>query len=212
MKKIITICAIVVISFAAFIGYNFLKKGTSSAYQHDADIIRLNDLKIIAGYLQEYYENNQTYPLIGASEVPIYVYIATKNQQKYIKGGPNTPHTVVPVVTFIEELEKGIGRKIELPFDPQKVPDKKPNFYIYMVSGQTYNIAIHLHQEFEFTRKITNGYNKVEVSNNPNPAHAIWSPKELFSNQNFINAASTKVNKPGYFEHMRREIRKKGAF
>jgi hypothetical protein len=54
------------------------KMGTNAEYQHDADIVRLNDVKLFGRYLQKYYKIKGCYPLQGVSELPVYVYVATK--------------------------------------------------------------------------------------------------------------------------------------
>src|SRR3990172_12178343 len=160
-------------------GCSFLDSGTSEYYQHDMDIARLNDLKIIGSYLEEYKEKQGLYPLMGTSDIPIYVHIATNEQRKHIKGGPNYPHQVVDAKIFLKTLEDGIGRKIDLPFDPQRAATNKPNFYIYMVANDTYYLAVHLHNQYMFTKNISPYYNKLELTNISNPPAGAWNYVEL---------------------------------
>lgn len=99
----------------------------------------------------------------------------------------------------------GLGRKIFIPFDPQRVAVNKPNFYIYMIRGKTYYFAVHLHEEFPFARKIAPFYYKLEISNDPNPANQIWDYDALMQNSEFAAAISREMNRPGYFQNLRNE-------
>ena len=175
-------------------------------YQHDIDIARLNDLKVMGAYVEEYRNVKGRYPFEGEYDVPVYVYIATRGQQKYVKGAPPVEHVRVGVKDFIAELEEGLGTSVLLPFDPQKVPVKKPNFYIYMIDSGTFNLAVHLYSEFSFARKVSEHYFKVEVSNSPNTSYGIWPYEDLLKDKDFIAASSEKPAKPDYVEEMRQKM------
>ena len=114
--------------------FEIFTKGTSSEYQHDADIVRLNDLEVLWNLVIEYKKKNGKFPLEGESSKPHYVEIATKEQQRVLKGQPPFPIAKTSAKDFQSLLRKELGEGIELPFDPQRVGDSKPALYIYMVS------------------------------------------------------------------------------
>jgi hypothetical protein len=99
-----------------------------------------------------------------------------------------------------------------LPFDPQRIAVNKPNFYVYMIVGDTYFLAVHTHEAFPFARRIGKYYCKVEISNRAIPERMIWKYDKLLSSEAFLRARSAKMNRPGYFERMREEMWDAGAF
>ncbi len=44
---------------------DFLKNGTSEELQHDFDIVRLNDLAVLSGYIEQYKNLTGKYPFQG---------------------------------------------------------------------------------------------------------------------------------------------------
>jgi hypothetical protein len=199
---------LVLIVVGGIVFYQFAKSGfTSESYQHDADIVRLKDIKLLGSYIKEFHQKTGKYPLEGKSKQSNYVHLATEEQRKHIQGGPPSPHIVTALSEFVEELETGLGRKIPIPFDPQRAPVNKPNFYIYMIRGKIYYFAVHLHEAFPFARKIAPYYYKLEISNHPNPTNQIWEYDALIENREFIAAISREMNKPGYFQHLRNEAK-----
>lgn len=214
MKQLIYIIVITlaVASAAVAAPVSDLEGGTSKRYQHDMDIARLNDLKVLGGLIEEYHQKKGKYPLQGNFELPNYVFIATKDQMKYIRGGPSHPIAKTPVLNLIKELEKGLVRKIQMPFDPQKIPTNKPAFYLYMIHGKTYYLSVHLHNQYAFTRKIGPFYNKLEVSNQPYPPNRIWGYQDLMKDAVFIKATTRKMFKPGYVKKMRAKMYQEGVF
>ncbi|PKR78752.1 hypothetical protein CEY16_03070 [Halalkalibacillus sediminis] len=175
------------------------ESGTSERYQHDADIVRVHHLYEIVNYLEEYKMITGQYPLANGSEQQKYTFIATDEQLNYTTGDG-------PPFEDMSELEsllnKEIAQNIQLPVDPQKVPVNKPNFYIYMTQSKNYTIAVHLHNEYSFSKNIAPYYNKVEVSSNPNPEHKIWSSDKLFSNEDFIEVINKEMYKEEYFDSL----------
>lgn len=170
------------------------------SFQVNADIIRLNHLVYWGKLLEEYHQKTGHYPFSNQSKFPIYVQIATPQQQSYFKDNqPPAPATTKPTKDFIVELEKGLGRQIDEYYDPQYAPDGKPNFYIYMINGQNYHLAVHTFQPYPFSRYISENYHKVEVSNNPNKALNIMNFNTLFSNPQFKKALNTPIEKIGFF-------------
>src|SRR5690606_13296374 len=79
-------------------------KGTSTEYQHDADTVRLNDLRELWELVWEYKERTGKFPLEGESDKPHYVEIATVQQQKGIKGQSPYPIAKTSAKAFEEIL------------------------------------------------------------------------------------------------------------
>ena len=102
--------------------------GTSSDYQHDADIVRLKHLKYLGSIIEEYKAKTEKYPLQNNTSIQNYVHIASPLQQKYAQDGPPFEHIKTDVSKFQSELEKGLGRKVNMLFDTQLVPVNK-NFF-----------------------------------------------------------------------------------
>ncbi len=178
------------------------------SYQHDMDIVRLNDIKEIGGYIEEYKEKTGNYPLMGKVDVPVYANIATKEQQELIKQAKSPPyeHSIVHVNDFIAELEKGLGRKITMPFDLQRMPNGRQNFYTYMVVDTTYYLAVHLYNAYPFTQKINDNWYKLEISNKPDASIPTWNYQGLMQNKQFSKAIAEPMNKPKYIKNLRKKI------
>jgi len=192
---------------------DFLKSGTSEGLQHDFDIVRLKDVATLSGYIEKYKEITGKYPFEGDVTVPHYVHIATKKQEKYAKGAPPYEHKRTSVQDFIKELQSKLGTDIQIPFDLQKVPSNKPNFYIYMVFGNAYFMAVHVHHDYSFANKVADYYNKVEITNNPDANRkGTWLRNQLLANQAYIDAVNAKPNKPGYTEQLRNKLEGNNAF
>ncbi len=104
-----------------------------SPFQKDADIIRLQHLRYYGELLDKYYKKTGKYPFQGLKDIPIYIHIATKNQEKQITGKIPYAHEIYSFKKFIEEIEKTLSIKLERNYDPQKHGVYKPNYYIYGV-------------------------------------------------------------------------------
>ncbi|MDB2705431.1 hypothetical protein N9Y67_02695 [Pseudomonadota bacterium] len=168
---------------------DFFKSGTSEELQHDFDIVHLKDVATLSGY------------------------IATKQQEQYAEGGPPYQHKRTSAKDFIVELQSKLGNEIEIPFDLQKVPVNKPNFYIYMVVGNAYFLAVHVHHNYSFANKVADYYYKVEVTNNQNVNRkGTWLREELLANESYKKAIAAKPNKPGYPEKLREKLGGNNAF
>jgi hypothetical protein len=192
---------------------DFFKSGTSEDLQHDFDIVRLKDVATLSGYIEKYKEITGKYPFEGDVNLPHYVHIATKQQEQYAKGAPPYEHKRTSAQAFIKELQSKFGPDIQIPFDLQKVPVNKPNFYIYMVYDNVYHMAVHVHQDYSFANKVAAYYNKVEVTNNPDAKRkGTWLRNQLLANQAYIDAVNAKPNKPGYTEQLRSKLGGNNAF
>lgn len=168
-------------------------------FQTDADIVRLNHLEYYGNLLVEYNQKTGSYPFSSDADVPLYIFVASPEQVDDIQGGPPYRHKVVEFKKLIEEFRTVLGKDIKEYYDPQFEPDRKPNFYIYMVDGGTYNFAIHTSQPFSFSNPVAPGYNKVEITNNKNGSPHLIYPKDLFSMEEFQKARSQKISKPEFF-------------
>ena len=217
MKKFIVLCSLLLVFMMSGLG---AKAGLldsldmEAAYQHDMDITRLNDLKEIGGYIEEFKAKTGNYPFIGVVDVPLYAQIATKDQEEIIKNskGPPYEYKTVYAADFIKVLERGLGRKIVMPFDPQQKPSGRQNFYTYMAVKDQYFFAVHLYNEYSFAQKIGDNWYKVEISNKPQPNPLTWDYKALVTNSDFQKAIVEPLTKPGYVEQLRDKIRAEGGF
>lgn len=212
-SKIIFILAIFIPVLSNAGVMDFFKSGTSDELQHDFDIVRLQDVATLSGYIEEYKRITGRFPFEGEVQYPHYVHVATKEQEKYAEGGPPYQHKRTSAKEFVVELQSKLGSEIEVPFDLQRVPVNKPNFYIYMVVGEVYFLAVHLHYGYSFAKKIGDTYYKVEVTNNPNANRkGTWLRKELLENKAYQKAIAAKPNKPGYTDQLRVKLGANNAF
>ena len=199
------------ISFAGI--FDFFESGTSENLQHDFDIARLNDLALLSGHIEKYKEVTGKYPFQDQTELPHYVHIATKEQEQYAKGGPPYSHKKSSAQSLVKELTSKLGAETEIPFDLQRVPTNKPNFYIYMIRGDVYYLAVHVHQDFSFAQKVADYYNKVEVTNYQGQKRkGTWLRGELLSNDAYKKAISASPHKPGYTKELRIKLGANNAF
>ncbi|WFB35852.1 hypothetical protein P3T73_17000 [Kiritimatiellota bacterium B12222] len=175
------------------------------AYQHDADIMRLRHVDYYGALIEEYHQRTGSYPLQGLSEFPNYVHVAAPHQQKYAKGGPPYQHEVTDVETFRKVLELGLGREIDLKFDPQKVPVSAPNFYIYMIQGEAYFFAVHLYHPYPFANALGPHYHKLEISNQKSQRRGLWQPDQLMKDEAYQKAMSETPVKEAFFMQLEKQ-------
>jgi len=187
------------LTYAFLVAFLAACSATSENFQSDADIIRLKHLEYYGKLLTEYHSKTGTYPFVGEVDVPAYVFIASPEQKDDIKGGPPYAHKTADFKYLVEEFENVLKYEIKEYYDPQYEPDSKPNFYIYMVEGQTFNFAVHTHEAFAFSNPIAEGYNKIEITNNANGSPHLTEPDRLFSSKDFRDAVSRKISKPDFF-------------
>ena len=192
--------------------FEMFTKGTSSEYQHDADIVRLNDLEAMWNLVNEYKKKTGKYPLEGESSKPHYVEIATKQQAAGLNSQPPFPIAKTSPKEFQTILREELGTDVDLPFDPQKVGDSKPALYLYMIQGDRFVLAIHVHEEYSFSKQVGRYYNKIEVSNQAYLPQEIYDGSVLFPTEDYQTSKNRQMHKPGYFEDLRKAIREEGAF
>ncbi|MDZ8118132.1 hypothetical protein [Pontiella agarivorans] len=196
MKRFTAILILICISSNSFALFGMEKK-----YQHDADIYRLNHMKYYGELIEEYHKKTGKYPLQGESKTQHYVLIAAPHQQKYAKGTPEQ-FDVTDVEKFRSVLEKGLERKVDFKFDPQKVPNGAPNFYIYMIEGDSFFFAVHLNRERSFTNPLGKNYHKLEITNETPNRRGLWKHKDLLKNEDFQKAASEEPYKRGWMDQL----------
>ena len=167
----------------------------------------------LSGYIEKYKDTAGKYPFQGESEVPLYTLVATKEQMKYIQGGPPYKHVKRDSRSLLNELQSVLGSDVQLPFDPQRVPVNKPIFYIYRIVNDVYHVAVHVHNDLPFANKLGPYYNKVEVTNNQAKSRpGTWYRPELLNNTDFIAFINRPPIKPGYVESLRKRLGGNAAF
>lgn len=168
-------------------------------FQDDADIYRLRHIKYYGELLEKYYKKTGKYPFQGEEKLPIYVFIANDKQEEYTKDENPQQHKVYTLKSFIKELENELGEKIHQYYDPQFKPNKKPNYYMYMIRDNQYFFAVHTSRYKNFTTKVADNYYKVEISNKKLKGTNILTLDELVSNAEFNEIINSKPVKEGLF-------------
>lgn len=169
-------------------------------FQSDADIVRLNHMKHWVTLIELYHTKTGKYPFQGESKYPIMVEIATPEQKADIKHTPPPPIKLVPMKEFVQTLEDGLGKTVIELYDPQYKAFIKPNFYIYMVQGNDYYFAIHTHTAYKFSRNLTDGYNKTEISNSYSSSTPWIHTSEFFQSADFIKNTNIPMHKANFFK------------
>ena len=176
---------------------------TNVAYQENADIIRLRHLNYYGNLILKYFEKTGHYPLQSDSDIPIYVYIANKNQMEFTEIYESAipfEHKSISFKMLVEEIEKVLGYEIDEFYDPQEYPDAKWNWYLYSINKNNFYLAIHVHQRFPFS-KFNSPYSyKVEISNISNrSSNLIVEINELLNSDIFKEEMNRSVINEGYF-------------
>ncbi len=219
MRTIFLVCLTVLLSFSSVSNHSSWaadsdllnsESGTHEGYQHDADIARLKDIKNIGGLIEEYRKKNGHPPLSERSSRKNYVYIASDIQAKTIDHNYDEID-VTDVREFIAELEKGLGRKIELSFDPQiSRANTKYVFYIYAVKpNQDYALMVFTHNKFSFSGSIAPYNNLIMVGKRSDESSGktkVWPYKKLMKNKAYKQAIKEPMLKPGAFENIRKDV------
>ena len=195
--KIMSFSLFVLIMNSSCFVYNYFE----NQYQKDADIIRVHHFDYYAKLLTEYYELNGKYPFQYEKEVPLYCYILTSFQEErsnYLFGDRDIEY--IDDKYFFEELSKGLNRNIDEKYDPQKVStDGRPTAYIYMVDGDYFFFAIHLHNRNDLTKFVGKNYYKMELSNVDSIGSGVFRYE-------------TALNNPFYLEMLNREPKRNALF
>ena len=172
MKKALLIIfgLLVIAGVAAYIAIPKMEE----SYQKWADCTRVNDTYYIAGLIEEFKQKKGYYPLgesylepdaDGWVSVPVLVNITHRELAEQYQHMPgDMSGRVAPTSEFVEELSEGLGRKIEVPSDPQNVPTFAPNFYQYIVFPKgNYILSAYIYTGNEFSTELGPHYNKFSV-------------------------------------------------
>lgn len=180
---------------------------TNISYQKSADIMRLRHLEYYVKLIELYNEKSGQYPF--QSNDQIYVFIANSDQiqftENYKKNIP-APFKTISFKDFILELERVIEKPIDEYYDPQNAPDVKYNWYLYAMIQNDFYFAIHVHQDYIFSKKLGDYSYKIEVSNYPNYGkNLIISPERLLNSDEFINEKNKIPIKEDFFINLQNQ-------
>lgn len=172
MKKVLMIIAglVIVVGIGAYIALPRMEE----SYQKWADCTRINDIYYIAGLIEEFKQKKGYYPLAedyeepdaeGWVSVPVMVNITHRElAEQYLHMPGNMSGRVAPTTEFVEELTQVLGRKIEIPSDPQNVPTFAPNFYQYIAfPNRNYVLSAYLYTSNKNAVELGPHYNKYSV-------------------------------------------------
>ncbi len=173
---------------------------SSDEHLQDADTVRLKHLQHYAELIEGYHARTGKYPFEGAFDAPTYVYVANDEQIKYTQPGPGYAHESIPFARFVSTLSDALERDIDEMYDPLDVPDTKPNFYVYLISGDTYYFAVHVRHPYAFAKPLGEHYYKIEISNRPNEKNKAQDPVTLFAEEGFVSAVNAPISNTGYFK------------
>ncbi len=186
----------------------------------------MHHLKYYSNLIEEYKEKTGKFPLQEKTKMinnpssltekqknqiktfPVYVEIANAWQdeeaKKYNDAIPFSHYNGTDKL-FFEELEDGLGKKINEYYDPQKSSFERPNFYVYVVDQDgNYYFAIHTYNNYPFGLYLEKNYHKIEVSNIATNKQSIQS-NELFSREDYIKEAKKGLIKLKYFSNLDKE-------
>jgi len=120
-----------------------------NAYQGDMDPVRIRHVDYIASLTTEYFQKTGRMPLADRlQEKRITVFITHRPlQDTYLEQAARLPVVVMSTDDLKADLEKGLGRTIDLPSDPQNFASYGPNLYIYDVNKARACVYGHLFSE-----------------------------------------------------------------
>jgi len=174
----------------------------SEAFQIDADTVRLRHLRYYSDLIEEYHATTGAYPFVDEADIPIYVYVATPEQQKYTGMNPPHAHRNKSFRELVLLLEQALERGVAEHYDPQQVPLNKPVWYLYTVHQGTWSFAVYLRNPFSFADNIGLNLYKVAVSNSPAEENGAWDSRALFSRKDFELAEQRKLSQPRFFAEL----------
>ena len=155
MKKLLifTGALVAIIAVLIYFAYPFL----DAKYQQDMDPIRRDHAHQIADVIREFADQTGHLPFQEqAKDEPFMVLIGHSQEHEdhfandpVLKRGGQWANS-----SLLESmLEKELGRDVQLPRDPQKVPTYAPNVYIYFISGNQMTVVSHLYYPNDETVK-----------------------------------------------------------
>lgn len=173
------------------------------AFQADSDIERLHDLMYYANLIKEFKKKTGRYPFEKKAKekdnIERIVFIATDEQTKSMEEYSNKKFTVKNIMDFIKELESGLGRKIELHFDPQFRATSFPNFYLYTIHKSIYTFRVSQFYYHSFTHFTPKRYHEVIVSNMRNREWGYQTVRSLKRNRTFQRVYNKPQQSPSFF-------------
>lgn len=199
MKKMLSIL-VVILSLTACMTMD-------QGYQDDADIIRIQHFDYYLNIINQYHSITGRYPYEGELDAPGYVFIMTDEQEKYFKDTNPYTHYSIDDKHFFQELRSVVDQNIIERYDPQKVPTRRPNFYMYLINDDKYYLAVHLNDGNLFAKKIGKNYFKLEASNNHSEENKTYSYEYLSNNEDYNKLVTQEPVNAGFFKSLEDKYR-----
>lgn len=119
--------------FAATCGTTY--EATESSYQRAMDPVRIRHIDYVASLISEFSEKTGRMPLADRVQDKRITVFITNRQVKgtYLEQAARLQVVVLSADDLKADLEKGLGRTIDLPSDPQNFASFAPNLYVYDV-------------------------------------------------------------------------------
>ena len=168
-----------------------------SDFQHDADTYRARHLGYYVKLIEEFKEKTGRYPLQGDEKRPIWTHVANSWQLKNTRPGPSYAHVRVPFAEWVRDVEEGLGREIDELYDPQLAPVGRPNFYVYVLSGDQYFMSVYVSESLPFAREEGPKNYKIAVSNICKPDDGHVGPKDLLASKEFSEVTARPLVRDG---------------
>ena len=147
MKKLLIISGSLVAIVVALIYFAYPL--LDAQYQRDMDLIRRDHAHQIADVIREYAEKTGHLPFQEqAEDRPFMVLIGhSPEHEDHFANDPVLQRDAQWANSSLLEsmLKKELGREVQLPRDPQKVPTYAPNVYVYFISGNQMVVLSHLY-------------------------------------------------------------------
>lgn len=142
-RRSVLVCAALLVSAC-----DKMYDAVENAYQSEMDPVRIRHIDFIASLTTEYFQKTGRMPLADRlQEKRITVFITRRPLKGYLEQAARLPVVVLSTDDLKADLEKGLGRTINLPSDPQYVASYGPNLYIYDVNKARACVYGHLFSE-----------------------------------------------------------------
>lgn len=147
MKKLVIILGgiVAIVAVLIYSAYPIME----AKYQQDMDPIRRNHAHQIADVIREFADKTGHLPFQEqAEDQPFMVLIGhSPEHEDHFANDPVLKRDAQWANSALLEsmLSSELGRKVQLPRDPQTVPTYAPNVYIYFISGNQMTVVSHLH-------------------------------------------------------------------
>ena len=125
-------------------------------YQRDMDRVPITHVDYLASLTTEYFEKAGRMPLADRLQgKAIEVFVTHRSlDPSYTEQAARLPIVLLSTNDLKADLERVLGRTINLPSDPQNYASFAPTFYIYEVNAARACVAGHLFSEAPGTRLI----------------------------------------------------------